>query len=59
MKKISTILLIFTLILSFTKVDVFASSSKELKGAWISTIYNMDWPSVDSKSSPYTQKNNI
>lgn len=56
MKKVSSILLIFTLILSFTSGDIFADSSKELKGAWISTIYNMDWPSVDSKSSPYTQK---
>lgn len=32
------------------------NSSKEMKGAWISTVFNLDWPSVASASNEMKQK---
>lgn len=32
------------------------STSKEMKGAWISTVYNLDWPSVSSAGNEAKQK---
>lgn len=32
------------------------NTSKEMKGAWISTVYNLDWPSVSSANNEMKQK---
>ncbi|WP_339319690.1 family 10 glycosylhydrolase [Paenibacillus sp. FSL R10-2734] len=32
------------------------STSKEMKGAWISTVFNLDWPSVSSAGNEAKQK---
>lgn len=50
MKKIS--LLFLSVILTFTmfRADSFANS-KEMRGAWISTVYNIDWPSTKNNES--------
>lgn len=33
-----------------------ASANKEMKGAWISTVFNLDWPSVASAGNEAKQK---
>ncbi|WP_339249543.1 family 10 glycosylhydrolase [Paenibacillus sp. FSL P2-0136] len=33
-----------------------AKTSKAMKGAWVSTVYNLDWPSTSSAGNPDKQK---
>ena len=44
MKKLKAFIVSFLMILSASTVNVSASD-KEMRAAWISTVYNMDWPS--------------
>lgn len=37
-------------------IQLMTKPGQEIKGAWISTVYNLDWPSVASYGSPDTQK---
>ena len=53
MKKLKAFIVSFLMILSASTVNVSASD-KEMRAAWISTVYNMDWPS--SKNNETAQK---
>ncbi len=44
MKKIYIIILTLALMLSTFNLESFADSSDEMRGVWISSVYNMDWP---------------
>lgn len=53
MKKLKAFIVSFLMILSASTVNASASD-KEMRAAWISTVYNMDWPS--SKNNQTAQK---
>lgn len=53
LKKILTFLLALFLMLGFTETKALAED-REMRGAWISTIYNLDWPKT--KNNPEKQK---
>ena len=61
MKKIISILLTF--VLSFTMIsstskfqDVSYAYDSRMKAVWVSTVFNIDWPSDSSKGNPEMQK---
>lgn len=37
-------------------IQIISQPGQELKGAWVSTVYSLDWPSVDSYGKPEVQK---
>uniref|UniRef100_UPI0022EB0E54 glycoside hydrolase family 10 protein n=1 Tax=Romboutsia lituseburensis TaxID=1537 RepID=UPI0022EB0E54 len=51
MKKIQSIILSLMMVLSIFSVEVSANSSEEMRAAWISTVYNMDWPSTKNNQA--------
>lgn len=53
MKKILTFLLALFLVMGFMETKALAADT-EMRGAWISTIYNLDWPKT--KNNPEKQK---
>ena len=44
MKKFKIIILALIFMLSTFRLDVFAHTNTEMRGVWISSVYNMDWP---------------
>jgi len=55
MKKLSIILLGMFLTLGILSTTTFAEV-KEMRGAWISTVYNLDWPTVGARNNVDQQK---
>lgn len=53
LKKILTFLLALFLVLGFMETKALATD-REMRGAWITTVYNKDWPST--KDNPEKQK---
>lgn len=53
MKKILTFLLALFLVMGFMETKALAAD-REMRGAWITTVYNKDWPSI--KNNPEKQK---
>ncbi|MCC0674025.1 cell wall-binding glycosyl-hydrolase Cwp19 [Clostridioides sp. ES-S-0145-01] len=53
MKKISILLLSLVMTLTMCSVSSFADSSndKEMRAAWISTVYNLDWPKTKNNEA--------
>lgn len=37
-------------------IQLISKPGQELKGAWVSSVYNLDWPSVKSYGQPEVQK---
>lgn len=59
MKKIGSILLAFILVFTSSVAGVSAQttkSNKEMRAAWISTVYNIDWPSTKNNESKQKQE---
>ncbi|MBU5306841.1 family 10 glycosylhydrolase [Clostridioides mangenotii] len=59
MKKIESILLAFILVFTSSVAGVSAQttkSNKEMRAAWISTVYNIDWPSTKNNESKQKQE---
>lgn len=53
MKKIQSLIISF--FMAFSSTTIFAlADQKEMRAAWISTVYNMDWPTT--KNNPTKQK---
>ena len=44
MKKFSTLMLSLIMIFTMFSVNSFADSNTEMRAAWISSVYNIDWP---------------
>ncbi len=59
MKRIVCTFLCCFIILIGSMIEVEASESKEMRGVWVTTIYNQDWPSVGSRNNEQLQKNEI
>ncbi len=38
------------------RIQLVSKPGQELKGAWVSTVYGLDWPSADSYGQPEMQK---
>lgn len=55
MKKILTGLLGMFLVFAIMNTTAFADT-KEMRGAWISTVWNLDWPTVGAKNNEAQQK---
>lgn len=55
MKKILTILIGMFLAFGVINTTAFADS-KEMRGAWISTVYNLDWPTTGARNNVAKQK---
>lgn len=55
MKKILTGLLGMFLVFAVMNTTAFADT-KEMRGAWISTVWNLDWPTVGSRNNEAQQK---
>ena len=55
MKKIRILILSLLMIFSTLNLNVFANNENEMRAAWISTVYNMDWPKT--KNNITVQKN--
>ena len=55
MKKIKLFFISFLLTFTLFNINVYASTS-EMRAAWISTVYNLDWPSESSKGNVTNQK---
>ncbi|HSQ87293.1 family 10 glycosylhydrolase [Romboutsia sp.] len=55
MKKIKVLILSLVIIFTTFKLDTFANNDTEMRAAWISTVYNIDWPST--KNNPTEQQN--
>ena len=53
MKKISILVLSLIMTLTMCSVSSFADSSndKEMRAAWISTVYNLDWPKTKNNEA--------
>ncbi len=61
MKKVVSVFTLFALVLSLFSINVVAQvSNKELRGVWISTVYNLDYPStknnVGAQKSEFIEK---
>ena len=54
MKKNISILIVFLLFLNFIPTKTYANNSEKMNAAWITTIYNKDWPL--NKKDSNTQK---
>ncbi len=55
MKKFKVLILSLVMIFSVFRLDSFASY-KEMRAAWISTVYNMDWPKTKNNISKQKQE---
>ncbi len=55
MKKILTGLLGMFLVFAVMNTTAFADT-KEMRGAWISTVWNLDWPTVGARNNQAQQK---
>lgn len=55
MKKIKVLILSLVMIFSVFRLDSFASD-KEMRAAWISTVFNMDWPRTKNNVSKQKQE---
>ena len=57
MKKFKTVILALVLMLPLFRLDAFADNNTEMRGVWISSVYNMDWP--QTKNNITAQKRSI
>ena len=55
MKKFKILVLSLVMIFSVFRLDSFAGD-KEMRAAWISTVYNMDWPKTKNNISKQKQE---
>lgn len=55
MKKFKILILSLVMIFSVFRLDSFAGD-KEMRAAWISTVYNMDWPKTKNNISKQKQE---
>ena len=59
MKKLMGIILSLSLILSIFSNNVYADTNTEMRGVWISSVYNMDWPqtknNIQKQQSEYIE----
>lgn len=56
MKKMLTLLISVGIFFSTLSTDVFADASNDMRAAWVTSVYNMDWPSSSSKGNISYQK---
>lgn len=57
MNKLKVIFLSLCIILSSFNMEVFAANdTKEMRAVWISTVYNIDWPSTRNNESAQKQE---
>ncbi|GAA0083769.1 cell wall-binding glycosyl-hydrolase Cwp19 [Clostridium sp. CTA-7] len=54
--KIPSILIIIFTIFNLLKVTPKAVVNEDMQAVWITTVYNKDWPSVDSRNNVSAQK---
>jgi len=58
MKKFKIVILALVFILPFFRLNVFADTNTEMRGVWISSVYNMDWPqtknNITAQKKEYT-----
>ena len=58
MKKFKTVILALVLMLPLFRLDAFADNNTEMRGVWISSVYNMDWPqtknNITAQKKEYT-----
>ena len=55
MKKNISILIVFLLFLNFIPTKTYANNSEKMNAAWITTVYNKDWP-LNKKDSNIQKK---
>ena len=59
MKKIKAIVLSLVLILSIFNINSYADTKTEMRGVWISSVHNMDWPktknNIQKQQSEYIE----
>lgn len=55
MKKIMASICIILNIYVLMTTNIFANTN-EMRAAWVSTVYNLDWPSSSSRNNPEKQK---
>lgn len=58
MKKYLISFLIGLSLFAVTGINTYAQTN-EMSAAWISTVYNLDWPSSNSKNNPQMQKQEL
>ena len=56
MKKFKAVILALVLILPLFRLDVFADTNTEMRGVWISSVYNMDWPQTKNNITAQKKK---
>ena len=56
MKKI---LLLFAAMMIATGIQADEALKREMRAAWVATVYNIDWPSQSSRNNPTAQMNEL
>ncbi|WP_042271341.1 family 10 glycosylhydrolase [[Clostridium] dakarense] len=51
MRKLKVLMLSLAMIFTTLSLDVFAASNEEMRAAWISSVYNMDWPKTKNNQA--------
>ena len=61
MKKLKVILFLMLsfVIFNLSLLKAEAATNEDMKAVWITTVYNKDWPSVESRNNPEKQKQEI
>lgn len=54
MRKLKVLILSLAMVFTTFRLDIFAANNEEMRAAWISTVYNMDWPKT--KNNQVQQK---
>ncbi|MBO3443022.1 family 10 glycosylhydrolase [Clostridium sp. CCUG 7971] len=51
MRKLKILMLSLVMIFTALSLDTFAASNEEMRAAWVSTVYNMDWPKTKNNQT--------
>ncbi|MEG2789704.1 MAG: family 10 glycosylhydrolase [Romboutsia sp.] len=56
MKKLKLLILSLVMIFSMFRLDTFAATNTEMRAAWISTVFNIDWPKTKNNQTKQKQE---
>lgn len=54
--KVLLVVLLSFIILNVNLISTKAVTNEDMKAVWVTTVYNKDWPSVESRNNPEKQK---
>lgn len=51
MRKLKILMLSLVMVFATFSLDAFADTNEEMRAAWVSTVYNMDWPKTKNNQA--------